>query len=328
MAASAMRSSLSKPRCVLRSRRFLSQPPPHQQQPHAAGISGSSLQTPLLLVAGVAAAYGFVHYTYRALLHRISLVSLVSLLSPAWILLLTVPSRIKLLAVSEAILGSTSQPAKEHTNNAANKDDLQHPTTAPVDPSKPRPIVLCGPSGTGKSTLLKRLFKEYPDNFGFSISHTSRKPRAGETNGVEYHFTERAQLLSLIADGQFVESAEFSGNIYGTSYKAVQDVLAQGRNVVLDIDMQGVIQLQTKVASGTLPFSNPPLYVFIAPPSMEVLEKRLMGRGTESPESAAKRLDAAKRELAWGLKPGSVDVIIVNDDLEKAYHDLRKAILG
>ncbi|KAL2911800.1 hypothetical protein HK105_208733 [Polyrhizophydium stewartii] len=202
------------------------------------------------------------------------------------------------------------------------------PSKPAVDPTKPRPIVLCGPSGTGKSTLLKRLFAEHPEKFGFSVSHTSRKPRAGETDGVEYHFLEREKLKQLIAEGKFVESAEFSGNIYGTSFKAVQDVLEQGKNVILDIDMQGVIQLQQRVQSASSPFSNPPLYIFIAPPSMAVLEKRLKGRGTETEESASKRLEAAKREMDWGLKPGSVDVVIVNDSLETAYESLRKATLG
>nr|KAJ3420190.1 hypothetical protein HK105_005977 [Polyrhizophydium stewartii] len=221
---------------------------------------------------------------------------------------------------SPLVLGVGSSSTKPRAAEA--------PSKPAVDPTKPRPIVLCGPSGTGKSTLLKRLFAEHPEKFGFSVSHTSRKPRAGETDGVEYHFLEREKLKQLIAEGKFVESAEFSGNIYGTSFKAVQDVLEQGKNVILDIDMQGVIQLQQRVQSASSPFSNPPLYIFIAPPSMAVLEKRLKGRGTETEESASKRLEAAKREMDWGLKPGSVDVVIVNDSLETAYESLRKATLG
>ncbi|KAI9209589.1 P-loop containing nucleoside triphosphate hydrolase protein [Polychytrium aggregatum] len=192
----------------------------------------------------------------------------------------------------------------------------------------PRPIVMCGPSGTGKSTLLKRLFAEYPDKFGFSVSHTTRKPRPGEVNGKDYHFVEREVMLQEISVGKFIESAEFSGNIYGTSYRAIEDVLASGKNVILDIDMQGVLILQRQLASGEQKLSGKPLFVFIAPPNVQELEKRLKGRGTENEESLAKRLDAAKRELEWGLKPGSVDAVIVNDDVEKAYVELKTVILS
>ncbi|KAJ3293463.1 hypothetical protein HK104_004434 [Borealophlyctis nickersoniae] len=185
---------------------------------------------------------------------------------------------------------------------------------------------MCGPSGTGKSTLLKKLFQEYPDTFGFSVSHTTRKPRAGEMDGREYHFVEKEKMKAEVAEGKFIESAEFAGNMYGTSYKAVEDVLSSGRHVILDIDMQGVLQLQNQLASGQAKLSGKPLFIFVAPPSVAELEKRLRGRGTETDESAAKRLEAAKKELEWGTKEGAVDAVIVNDDLDKAYGDLKKTI--
>ncbi|KAG1219982.1 hypothetical protein G6F35_007041 [Rhizopus arrhizus] len=101
-------------------------------------------------------------------------------------------------------------------------------------------FVISGPSGSGKSTLLKKLFSEYPSTFGFSISHTTRKPRPGEQDGKDYHFVEKEHMISEVEAGKFIESATFSGNMYGTSIKAVEDVVAQGKVCVLDIDMQGV----------------------------------------------------------------------------------------
>ncbi|KAI8908358.1 P-loop containing nucleoside triphosphate hydrolase protein [Gorgonomyces haynaldii] len=191
----------------------------------------------------------------------------------------------------------------------------------------PRLVVLCGPSGSGKSTVLKKLFAEYPNDFGFSVSHTSRKPRQGEEDGVHYHFSNKETMQGMVERGEFVENAVFAGNMYGTSFKAVKNVLSQGKNVILDIDMQGVVQLQAKVSSDPTIFQQKPLFIFLAPPSYEILEQRLKGRGTENDESVQLRLEAAKREMEWGSKPGQVDSYIVNDDLETAYQKLKSAIL-
>jgi len=182
-----------------------------------------------------------------------------------------------------------------------------------------RPVVFCGPSGSGKSTLLKKLMGEFPTAFAFSVSHTTRKPRPGETHGKEYFFTEREEMLKAIHKSEFIESAEFSGNIYGTSRKAVQDVLNTGRICVLDIDVQGVKSLKRTDLN--------PLYIFIKPPSIEALEKRLRDRGTETEESLKKRLDAAHAEMEYSKEKDAFHHIIVNDSLDIAYEKLKGVLL-
>ncbi|TNM98537.1 guanylate kinase isoform X3 [Takifugu rubripes] len=183
----------------------------------------------------------------------------------------------------------------------------------------PRPVVLSGPSGAGKSTLLKKLMKEYNNVFGFSVSHTTRNPRPGEENGKDYHYVTRDVMKAGIDKGEFIENAEFSGNMYGTSKAAVQDVQAKNLICILDIDMQGVKNIKKTDLN--------PIYISIQPPSMEVLEKRLRDRKTESEESLQKRLNAAKNEIEFSKKPGIFDVVIVNDNLEDAYDQLKNAVL-
>ncbi|XP_018613229.1 guanylate kinase isoform X1 [Scleropages formosus] len=182
----------------------------------------------------------------------------------------------------------------------------------------PRPVVLTGPSGAGKSTFLKRLLQEYEGVFGFSVSHTTRKPRPGEENGKDYHYVSREAMQAGIANGEFIENAEFSGNMYGTSKAAVQDVQAKNLICLLDIDMQGVLNIKKTDLN--------PIYISIQPPSMEILEKRLRDRKTESEESLQKRLDVARKDMELSKKPGMFDVIIINDDLEEAYGKLKGAL--
>nr|CAH7761189.1 unnamed protein product [Callosobruchus chinensis] len=179
-----------------------------------------------------------------------------------------------------------------------------------------RPVVFCGPSGSGKSTLLQRLMRDHPDAFGYSVSHTTRKPRPGEVDGVHYHFTTRDQMLEAIRDGQFLEHATFSGNMYGTSKTAVEDVAKTGKVCVLDIDVQGVKQVkQTDLQ---------PWLIFIEPPSLEVLEARLKARKTETEDSLAQRLKVAGEEMDYGKTPGNFHVIVTNDNLDEAYDKLTK----
>ena len=188
----------------------------------------------------------------------------------------------------------------------------------------PRPIIFCGPSGVGKSTMIKKLFSEFPKSFGLSCSHTSRLPRQGETDNIDYHFTGRQEFLELVEKGEFIEHAEFAGNLYGTSYSAVESVLNRGQNVVLDIDMQGVVQMKTQLKEKQL-FKKKPLYLFFAPPSLEDLEQRLRKRGTETENALQCRLDAAKQEIEWGTS-GQVDYVLINDNIDNTYSELVKIL--
>lgn len=129
--------------------------------------------------------------------------------------------------------------------------------------SGPRPVVLSGPSGAGKSTLLKRLLQEHSSIFGFSVSHTTRDPRPGEENGKDYYFVTREVMQRDIAAGDFIEHAEFSGNLYGTSKAAVRAVQAMNRICVLDVDLQGVRNIKKTDLQ--------PVYIFVQPPSLDVL---------------------------------------------------------
>tara|TARA_B110000003_G_scaffold123741_1_gene126150 strand:- start:981 stop:1562 length:582 start_codon:yes stop_codon:yes gene_type:complete len=185
--------------------------------------------------------------------------------------------------------------------------------------SKLRPIVMCGPSGVGKGTLINRLMADFPGKFGFSVSHTTRAPRPGETDGVHYNFVEKAAMEADIAEGKFLEHAHVHENIYGTSLAAVEAVATKGQVCVLDIDVQGAEIVKKSTLDA--------LFVFIAPPSMEELEKRLRGRGTEKEESIQKRLANAAGEMAKTEVDGFFHAVIVNDDLEKAYGELKTVVI-
>uniref|UniRef100_V9L290 Guanylate kinase n=1 Tax=Callorhinchus milii TaxID=7868 RepID=V9L290_CALMI len=182
----------------------------------------------------------------------------------------------------------------------------------------PRPVVLSGPSGAGKSTLLKRLLQEFEGMFGFSVSHTTRNPRPGEEDGKDYHFVSREEMLRGIQAGEFIESAEFSGNIYGTSKAAVQAVQAKNQICILDVDMQGVKNIKKTELN--------PIYISIQPPSFEVLEKRLKDRNTETLESLAKRLSEAKLAIEFSKEPGMFNEVIVNNVLADAYSKLKSVL--
>uniref|UniRef100_A0A5K1JS84 Guanylate kinase n=1 Tax=Ganoderma boninense TaxID=34458 RepID=A0A5K1JS84_9APHY len=182
-----------------------------------------------------------------------------------------------------------------------------------------RPLVISGPSGVGKSTLLKRLFADYPDKFGFSVSHTTRSPRAGEVDGKDYHFVSQEKFKDLISQAAFIEYAQFSGNFYGTSFMTVGDIQKSGRRCLLDIEAQGVRQVKATDLN--------PVYLFVSPPSLAELRARLQGRGTETEAAVAKRLATALKEVEYA-KEGAHDLVIVNEDLDRAYEKFRRVALG
>lgn len=181
-----------------------------------------------------------------------------------------------------------------------------------------RPLVISGPSGVGKGTLCNLLLSRHPSIFATTISHTTREPRVGELDGREYYFISNDEFEKLINHGAFVEHAQFGGHRYGTSKETIDQILKQNRVPVLDIEMEGVKQIKASQIAAR--------YLFIAPPSIEILEQRLRGRGTEKEESIQKRLAQAQNEMAYAATEGAHDITIVNDDLEEAYALLQKFI--
>ncbi|KAI9356751.1 P-loop containing nucleoside triphosphate hydrolase protein [Zopfochytrium polystomum] len=176
------------------------------------------------------------------------------------------------------------------------------------------PLVISGPSGVGKSTLLKKLFEKYPDAFGFSVSHTTRSPRPGEENGKAYHFVTRDEFEKIVAENGFIEHTEFSGNLYGTSFATVKTVQDAGKICVLDVKNIKNTSLNAK-------------FIFIRPPTVDDLEKRLRGRGTETEESLQKRLAAAKAEIEYA-ETGAHDKVVVNDSEDAAFKTLDEYIVS
>ncbi|KAK7414075.1 guanylate kinase [Neonectria punicea] len=188
------------------------------------------------------------------------------------------------------------------------------PSSSPSLPADRRPLVISGPSGVGKGTLYKMLFDRHPETFALSVSHTTRAPRPGEADAIDYHFVSTLAFKDLIARDGFVEHAKFGGNRYGTSKMTIEEQGRKGRVVVLDIEIKGVKQIKQSTISAR--------YVFVAPPSTAALEARLRGRGTETEASIQKRLDQAVNELEYAKTPGVHDITIVNDDLKTAYKAL------
>ena len=170
--------------------------------------------------------------------------------------------------------------------------------------------IVSGPSGVGKSTVLKALL-EKRSNVYFSVSATTRTPRPGETDGVHYHFLDVDTFRQWIARDEFLEYAEYVGNFYGTPKKFVDEAMDQGRDVILDIEIQGAIQVCSKRPDT--------VRIFIAPPSWTELERRLTDRGTDSPEKIQKRLLRAKVEFQTAH---TYDYFVINDTVEEAVEEL------
>lgn len=179
-------------------------------------------------------------------------------------------------------------------------------------------VVISGPSGVGKGTLISKLMMDYPSLFGFSVSYTTRAPRGKERDGVEYHFTEKSVMEKEIRDGKFLEYASVHGNLYGTSVEVVEAVADEGKRCILDIDVQGAKSVRSTPLEA--------IFIFIRPPSIEELEKRLRARGTETEEQITKRLRNAEAELEQGESSGLFDHILRNDNLEECYQKLKKLL--
>ena len=177
-------------------------------------------------------------------------------------------------------------------------------------------FVISAPSGAGKTTILKTVLNRLPA-VGFSVSHTTRRPRPGEIEGQDYFFVEVEQFQRLRQEGDFLEWAEVHGNFYGTSGRAVTSQLERGQDIILDIDVQGARQLKARPELDAT-------FIFIAPPSLAELERRLSGRRTDTAETIALRLGNAKMELQ---ATNDYDYVIINDDLEEAKAMLTAIIL-
>ncbi len=173
---------------------------------------------------------------------------------------------------------------------------------------------MSAPSGAGKTSLVQALVAGTP-SVGVVISFTTRAQRAGEVDGVNYHFTTRESFLDAVADGQFVEYAEVFGNLYGTPYSGIDAVLAAGKHAVLEIDWQGAQQIRAKMPQARS--------IFILPPSKDELDRRLRGRGQDSEEVIAKRMAQAVAEMSHYAE---YDYLIVNDDFDTALGDLKTII--
>lgn len=181
---------------------------------------------------------------------------------------------------------------------------------------KGKTFVISGPSGVGKSTVLKALF-EGRDDLYFSVSATTRAPRPGEEHGVNYYFIEPEMFHQWITDGEFLEYAEYVGNFYGTPRKYVDEAMAAGKDAILDIEIQGATQVHT--------LRPEVVRIFIAPPSWEELERRLTARNTDSPEKVQERLLRAKVELKAA---DQYDYFVINDNVENAVAELRAIMLA
>ena len=179
--------------------------------------------------------------------------------------------------------------------------------------SKGRLIVFSAPSGCGKGTMLREILRD--ENFYISVSATTREPREGEVDGVDYHFISREEFQNLIDNNGMLEYAEYCDNLYGTPVKEVREQLDKGRNVILEIEVKGAMKIRKLCPEA--------LFIFVVPPSLKELDRRLRKRGTETEEVIIQRVERAAEEIPYAVK---YDYIIVNDGLEEAVEDFRSIV--
>jgi len=177
-------------------------------------------------------------------------------------------------------------------------------------------FVISAPSGTGKTTLARRILGDL-DHLVFSVSHTTRAPRAGEIDGTDYHFIDRSQFDQMVENGGFLEWAEVGDSLYGTSRQSVEQVTSGGRDILLDLDTQGAAAIRRVLPGAIL--------IFIMPPGLETLRQRLKNRGTEGPEALERRINLANGEMA---QADMYDYIVTNDDLDMAFERLKAIFLA
>ena len=175
-------------------------------------------------------------------------------------------------------------------------------------------IVVSGASGTGKGTVCKKILDDMPQ-IAYSISATTRAPRPGEVDGNEYYFLSRDEFTAWIADGKFLEYANVYGNFYGTPLNKIEDRINRGEDILLEIDVQGALNVKRKCPDG--------IYIFLLPPSLAELKRRIEGRGTESPESLERRLTNAVAEIKIGLE---YTYAVVNDTVDNAAAQIKAII--
>lgn len=179
-------------------------------------------------------------------------------------------------------------------------------------------LVLSSPSGAGKTTLARRLMDRHKAEITFSVSYTTRPPRPNETPGVDYHFVDEATFVTMLGEDRFAEWAWVHGHRYGTARAAIQEAFSQGKDVLFDIDYQGGRQLKAKYPAESV-------RVFVLPPDMRTLARRLRGRATDAPEVIRRRLDKALVELGHYH---AYEYLVVNDDLDEAYRALEAIYLA
>lgn len=178
-------------------------------------------------------------------------------------------------------------------------------------------IVLSGPSGVGKGTVRKEIFSHEDTNFEYSISVTTRKPREGEVDGIDYFFRTREEFEEMIANNKLLEWAEFVGNYYGTPVDYVEKTLSEGKDVFLEIEVQGAVQVRNAFPEG--------LFIFLMPPSLTELKNRIVTRGTETIDIIENRMKAAKEEI---FLMDAYDYVVENDHVEKACERIKAIVVA
>ena len=184
-----------------------------------------------------------------------------------------------------------------------------------MDNEKGLLIVLSGPSGVGKGTVRKEIFDDPTTSYKYSISMTTRQMREGEVNGVDYFFKTKEEFEALIQEDQFIEYAEYVGNYYGTPVQYVKDTMAEGHDVFLEIEVEGAKQVRKKFPDA--------LFIFLAPPSLDHLKERLIGRGTETDEKIQSRVNEARKEVEM---INLYDYVVVNDKVHLAKERIQSIV--